>query len=249
MKDFEGKTAFVTGAGGAIGSAVAAELMERGARVFAADLSEKALGKLTGMETVLLDVTDPAAVNKAIADAAEKAGGLDICIHVAGGSARIAGPEAKYCAFTEQEDYVIDRVLKVNLYGAMYVSRAAAREMIARGIKGRILNFSSIVGINGLMYCTEYAAAKGGVIAFTRSFAKELGQYGITANCVAPGVVARGEGKSEEYTLNTNFLHQRCTQEDIAHLTCFLASDEARFITGQVYICDGGRSLCMKGSE
>jgi len=150
----------------------------------------------------------------------------------------------------EQEDYVIDRVLKINLYGAFWASRAAARVMIKQGEGGKIINFSSAVGFNGLANCCDYAAAKGGVISLTKALAKELGPYKINVNSVAPGVVQRpGEDTDTERTLGTNLLGEKCLASDIANLVKFLTSDKARFITGQVYVCDGGRSLSMKGTD
>lgn len=254
---FSGKNVFITGGGGFIGSAVARRLASEGARVgvcdIRAEMAEKTAQAIRDAggtaEGYAIDVTDSADVVRVMDRFAETWGGVDISIHVAGGSARIAGPEAKFTSLVNQEDYVIDRVLKVNLYGALYVARAAAQRMIAQGRGGRILSFSSTVGVNGLTNSTEYAAAKGGVISFTKALAKELGGYGITVNSVAPGVVAREENAAPEYVYNTNFLHKKCTAEHIASLTACLASEEAEFITGQTYICDGGRSLAMKGSE
>lgn len=254
---FEGKTALVTGAGGYIGSEVAVSLAREGANLLLCDINMETLegtaakiDEIGGKASVLtLDVTNSADVDAAVKKAAEIYGELNIMIHVAGGSARICGPGAGKLLF-EQCDEVIDKVLKVNLYGALYASRAAAKQMIAQGKGGRIINFSSTVGVNGLRFCTEYAAAKGGVIALTKSLAKELGKYHITVNSVAPGVVARPEeNHNDHYKYETNFLGEMCTAEDVANLVSFVASDEARFITGQTYIIDGGRSLAMKGSE
>jgi 3-oxoacyl-[acyl-carrier protein] reductase len=202
----------------------------------------------------VVDVTDSADVDAAVAETVEHFGRLDIMVHVAGGSARIAGKNAKYVPLVEQEDYVIDRVLKVNLYGAFYASRAAARVMIEQGEGGKIINFSSVVGMNGLKKSVDYAAAKGGVISLTKALAKELGEYKINVNSVAPGVVCRPDvdtttEKGHHYAYDTNFLGEKCTAEDIANLVAFLVSDKARFITGQVYACDGGRSLAMKGTD
>ena len=167
---------------------------------------------------------------------------------MAGGSARIAG--GSYVPLTEQTDEVIDRVLKVNLYGAIWSSRAAARLMIERGKGGKIVLFASAVGINGLCGCTEYAASKGGVMSLTRSLAKELGAHKINVNAVAPGIVMRpDDDSSPDRAYKTNYLGEKCTGEDIADLVEFLVSDKARFITGQTYVCDGGRTLAMKGSD
>ena len=126
--------------------------------------------------------------------------------------------------------------------------------MIKQGNGGRIINFSSAVGLNGLKGCVDYAASKGGVMSMTRALAKELGEYKITVNSVAPGVVCRPEVDAESesghhYAYETNLLGERCTAEDIASLVEFLVSEKARFITGQTYVCDGGRSLSMKGTD
>lgn len=258
MGEFTGKTAWITGAGGYIGGETAFELAMAGAKVAVCDISDAAVEKTlariaaAGGEAkgYVTDVTNSASVNATAEKIAEELGGIDICIHVAGGSARIAGKNAKYVPLAEQEDYVIDRVLKVNLYGAMYVSRAAARAMIKQGRGGKIVNFSSIVGLNGLQASCDYAAAKGGVISFTKAFAKELGEYGINVNSVAPGVVARpGEDGNSAYVYGTNFLHKKCLASDVAGLVAFLVSEKANFITGQTYVIDGGRSLAMKGSD
>ena len=144
----------------------------------------------------------------------------------------------------------VQEVLKVNLYGAFWASRAAARIMIKQGEGGKIINFSSAVGINGLVSCCDYAASKGGVISLTKSLAKELGPYKINVNSVAPGIVMRPEEKGgDDRALKTNLLGEKCTAADIANLVEFLVSDKADFITGQTYVIDGGRTLSMKGSD
>lgn len=257
MEDKKGKAAIVTGAGGFIGSAVARQLAAEGCAVAVCDIRvEQAQNTVDAIRAAggqasayRIDVTDSACVDAVFAAVVKEFGRLDICIHVAGGSARIAGPDARYVELTEQVDHTIETVLAVNLLGALYVSRAAARQMKAQGVGGRILNFSSIVGKNGLATSVDYAAAKGGVMGMTPALAKELGKYGITVNSVAPGVVSRSAGEPGAYELGTNFLGKRCTAEDVAELVCFLVSDRAGFITGQTYIIDGGRSLAMKGTD
>lgn len=250
------KTAFITGAGGYIGTQTAITLAREGINIAVCDISEKSVlatvDKVNAMggnaKGYVSDVTDSTAIEYAVRKAAADFGGLDIMIHIAGGSARIAG--GKYVPLVEQDENVIDRVLKVNLYGALWTNRAAAKIMIKQGRGGKIINFASAVGINGLSTCSDYAASKGGVMSLTKSLAKELGPYKINVNAVAPGVVMRPDEGNDDYrATKTNLLGEKCTAEDIANLVAFLASDKARFITGQTYVCDGGRTLSMKGTD
>lgn len=250
------KTAFITGAGGYIGTQTAITLAREGINIAVCDISEKSVratvDKVNAMggnaKGYVSDVTDSTAIEYAVRKAAADFGGLDIMIHIAGGSARIAG--GKYVPLVEQDENVIDRVLKVNLYGAIWTNRAAAKIMIKQGRGGKIINFASAVGINGLSTCSDYAASKGGVMSLAKSLAKELGPYKINVNAVAPGVVMRPEEGNDDYrATKTNLLGEKCTAEDIANLVAFLASDKARFITGQTYVCDGGRTLSMKGTD
>ena len=252
------RTAFITGAGGYIGAETALTFAKSGICTAVCDINENAvkstvekIEKLGGTaKGYVADVTDSKSITDAIEGAAADFGRLDIMVHIAGGSARIAGKDARYVPLIEQEDYVIDRVIKINLYGAFYASRAAARIMIKQGEGGKIINFSSAVALNGLAACCDYAASKGGVISFTKSLAKELGPYKINVNSVAPGIVMRPEEKGgDERALKTNVLGEKCYASDIANLVEFLSSDKARFITGQTYVCDGGRGLSMKGSD
>ena len=252
------KTAFITGAGGYIGSETAISLAKQGINIAVCDVNEEAIEKTVSKIKELsgnaigyvADVTDSKSIDDAVNKAYNDFGSLDIMVHVAGGSARIAGKDARYVPLVEQEDYVIDRVIKTNLYGAFWVSRAAARIMIKQGKGGKIVNFSSAVGINGLVGCCDYAASKGGVMSLTKALAKELGPYKINVNSVAPGIVMRPEENGgSDRALKTNLLGEKCEASDIANLVEFLVSDKARFITGQTYVCDGGRTLSMKGTD
>lgn len=256
------KVAFITGAGGYIGGETAVTLARSGIEIAVCDINEettantvKRIKEIGGIaKAYIADVSESQSIDAAINKAYEDFGRLDIMVHVAGGSARIAGKDAKYAPLVEQEDYVIDRVLKINLYGAFWASRAAARIMIKQGEGGKIINFSSAVGLNGLKYSCDYAASKGGVMSLTRALAKELGPYKINVNSVAPGVVCRPEVDTtteygKHYAYETNVLGEKCTAQDIANLVEFLSSDKARFITGQTYVCDGGRCLSMKGTD
>jgi len=251
------KVAFITGAGGYIGGETAVTLAKQGIKIAVCDIIpetiEKTVKRIEEIGGVakgyVFDVTDSKDVDRVVDEIVKDFGRLDIMVHIAGGSARIAGPDAKYVSLVEQDDYVIDKVLKINLYGAFWASRAAARVMIKQGEGGKIINFSSVVAFNGLATCCDYAASKGGVISLTKALAKELGPYKINVNSVAPGVVMRPEEKGDERALNTNLLGEKCTADDIANLVEFLVSDKAKFITGQTYACDGGRALSMKGTD
>lgn len=254
MKRFENKVAFVTGAGGYIGGTTARMLAAEGAKVAVCDITDEVCARTVrdireaGGTAIAApaDVTDSVGVDAAVRNAVEAFGGLDIMIHVAGGSAR---QDMKPLA--DQSDEVILRVLGVNLLGALWTSRAAARILRDQGRGGRIVNISSIVALNGLKGSVDYAASKGGVIAMTRALAKEMGPFGVTVNSVAPGVVQRpGTGADDsDYALKTNFLGRKCEATDIAEAILFLCSDAARFVTGQTWVVDGGRGLAMKGSD
>ncbi len=250
------KVAFITGGGGYIGGETCVTLAKQGIKIAVCDINEKTIAEtVKRVEEIggiakgyIADVTDYENIETAIKKAADDLGGLDIMVHIAGGSARIAG--GKYLPLVEQDTKVIEKVIAVNLFGAFWASKAAAKIMIDQGRGGKIINFSSAVGINGLKTCTDYAASKGGVMSLTKALAKELGEYGITVNSVAPGVVQRpGEDGDPKRTLGTNLLGLKCEALDIANLVEFLVSDKARFITGQTYICDGGRTLSMKGTD
>lgn len=254
---FEGKVVFITGGGGYLGGETAYQFAKEGASIALCDLNETALAaKVARIQALgakvkgyVLDVTDSANVEETVATVVREFGKIDISVHVAGGSARIVSPMSG-SVLIYQKDHVIDRVLKVNLYGAMYVARAVGRYMVENDVKGgRIISFSSTVGLNGLSGCCDYGAAKAGVIAFTKSFAKEVAYKGITVNAVAPGVVQRPGEEDEVRSRTTNFLGEICVAEDIAPVVLFLASEEARFVTGQTYVVDGGRSLGMKGTD
>ena len=258
MKRFENKSAFVTGAGGYIGGTTARMLAAEGAKVAVCDITEeacaptvRAIAEAGGKAiAVPADVTDSSAVDVAVGKTVEAFGGLDIMVHVAGGSART---ECKCLA--DQSDEVIRRIIGVNLFGGIWASRAAARIMRSQGRErgGRIVNVSSVVALNGLRGCVDYAASKGGIIAMTRALAKEMGEYGVTVNSVAPGIVQRPGQETGEitngYACGTNFLGRKCTADDIAETILFLCSDAARFVTGQTWVVDGGRGLAMKGSD
>lgn len=253
MNRFEGKVALLTGAGGYIGGTSARRFAAEGAKVFVCDytmeIAQRTVDAIRAAggeaEAFAGDVRDSKFCDAAVAECVKRFGGIDIMVHVAGGSAR-----GKMAKLIDQTDDVVENILGVNLLGAIWMSRAAAREMVKAGKGGRIICFSSVVARCGLKKCVDYAAAKGGVSSMICSLAKELGEDKITVNAVAPGIVVRPDDNSgENITHGTNFLHEKCLADDVANVVLFLSSEEGRFVTGQTYAIDGGRSLAMKGSD
>lgn len=245
---FESSVAIVTGGGGSIGRAVALKLGSKGAAVVVADINAEQAGRVAeelrakGVEAkaVETDLRDATSIRGLVDATIEAFGKIDILVNTAGGSAR-----GKYALFHEQTDEVLEWVLDVNLLGPMLVTRAVVPHMIEKG-RGKIVLTGSIVGQRGLRRLTDYAAAKGGVIAFTKSLAMELGEHSINVNCVSPGIVPRDGAGSERAAANS-YLGRACTPENVADLVAFLCSEEASYITGQNYVIDGGRSLGLKG--
>lgn len=244
-----GKTAVVVGGGGAIGGAIAQQLAAKGARVAVADLTlesaRRAADGIAEAEAFAVDVTRYAAVEAMMAEVAARFGRIDILVNAAGGSAR-----GQNALFENQSMEVVDRILDINLRGPLHTMKAVIPYLKTQN-GGKIVNIASIVGIGGKKRLADYSAAKGGLIAFTKSLALELGQYNINVNCVSPGIVRRPEEKDDLAALaqRTTCLNRACTQADIARVAVFLALPDADFVTGQNYVVDGGRSLGLKGDS
>lgn len=241
----DGKTALVTGASRGIGRAVALKLASEGAKVainFAGSTSKAEAVKqeieAQGGEAVLVqaDVSKADAVEEMVAKVQEAFGTIDILVNNAGIT------RDGLLMRMKEEDF--DAVINTNLKGVFHVTKVVSKLMMKKRT-GRIVNMASVVGLTGNAGQTNYAAAKAGVIGFTKSAARELAGRGITVNAVAPGFIhtdmtdAMPE-KAKEATLTTIPLKRIGEPEDVANAVLFLASDYASYITGQVLAVDGG---------
>lgn len=249
--ELKGKVAIITGGSGAIGRACAFRLAAEGAKVYVCGSRPTSAQPIVNEITVAgktavaiqLNVLDAKSIQKTFEKiAAENNGHIDILVNSAGGSAR-----GKANNVVDQSVEVFDEILNINLRGAMICAKEAAKYMISNKY-GRIINITSVIGLQGKAGYSEYAASKGGSIAFVKSLAQELGRYGITVNGVAPGIVQRGEVTMDamERLGRTNWMGTYGKPEDISAVVNFLCKDEASFITGQNIAADGGRSLGLK---
>lgn len=250
-EELKGKVAIITGGSGAIGRACAFRLAAEGAKVYvcgsrptsAQPIVDEITTACKNAVAIQLNVLDAKSIQKTFEKiAAENNGHIDILVNSAGGSAR-----GKANNVVDQSIEVFDEILNINLRGAMICAKEAAKYMISNKY-GRIINITSVIGLQGKAGYSEYAASKGGSIAFVKSLAQELGRYGITVNGVAPGIVQRGEVTMDamERLGRTNWMGTYGKPEDISAVVNFLCKDEASFITGQNIAADGGRSLGLK---
>lgn len=249
--ELKGKVAIITGGSGAIGRACAFRLAAEGAKVYvcgsrptsAQPIVDEITTACKNAVAIQLNVLDAESIQKTFEKiAAENNGHIDILVNSAGGSAR-----GKANNVVDQSVEVFDEILNINLRGAMICAKEAAKYMISNKY-GRIINITSVIGLQGKAGYSEYAASKGGSIAFVKSLAQELGRYGITVNGVAPGIVQRGEVTMDamERLGRTNWMGTYGKPEDISAVVNFLCKDEASFITGQNIAADGGRCLGLK---
>jgi 3-oxoacyl-[acyl-carrier protein] reductase len=243
MIDLAGRVALVTGASRGIGRAIAARLARQGAHVVAAARGENAratvdeIGAAGGRaEAIALDVTAPGDAEHAVSSMVERHGRIDILVSNAG----IARDQLMLRM--KRDDW--DAVIATNLTAAFALTQAALKPMI-RQRAGRVICISSVVGQSGNAGQANYAASKAGLIGFAKAVALEVASRGITVNVVAPGLIdtemtrAITEAAREDWAAKIP-LRRLGTADDVAAAVCFLASDEASYITGQVLAVNGG---------
>ncbi len=243
MLDLTGKVAIVTGASRGIGRAVAVLLASRGAHVVAAARGDHAAAAASAIqvagrraEAASLDVLDTASVEALVGGALERHGHIDILVNNAG----IARDQL--LLRMKREDW--DQVIATNLTAAFACAQAVIKPMIKqRG--GRIINISSVVGQTGNGGQTNYAASKAGLIGFSKALAREVASRHITVNVVAPGLIDTDMTRTITGRMQGDWaaqipLGRLGDPGDVAAAVCFLASDEASYITGQVLAVNGG---------
>ncbi len=246
----DGKVAIVTGGAGYIGSTTARRLARDGATVVIADVvsdlgqqvADSIVADCGRAIAIATNVREVASIEAMVQQVVDSSGRIDILVTVAGGSARgrssqVAGSQVE----------VVEEVIDINLFGMIWACRAVVPHMIAQG-SGKIVSVASIVGVQGLAGHADYAAAKGGVIAYAKSLAMEVAPHNINVNCVSPGLVPR-PGTATDSIPKTNFLGRVADAETVSNVIAFLVSGEADFVVGQNYIVDGGRGLGLHGSS
>ena len=241
----DGKTALVTGASRGIGRAIAIRLASEGASVainYAGNAKAaeevKSIIEAAGGKAMLVqaDVSSAESVEAMIKEVVEAFGGIDILVNNAGIT------RDGLLMRMKEEDW--DAVINTNLKGVFYCTKAVSKLMMKKRA-GRIVNMASVVGLTGNAGQANYAAAKAGVIGFSKTMAKELASRGITVNMVAPGYIDTDMtavlSESVRETMVSGIpLGRAGTPEDVANAVLFLVSDDASYITGQVINVDGG---------
>ena len=244
MFDLTGKTALVTGATGAIGAAIARALHAQGATVSISGTRSDVLAQLAGelkerVHVLPCDLADKEAVEALVPSAEEKMTKLDILVANAGVN--------RDNLFVSLTDEAWDKVIAVNLTATFRLARAAVTRMMRRRW-GRVIGISSVVGFTGNPGQANYTASKAGMVAMMKSVAAEYAKRNVTANCIAPGIIAsamidRLNDKQREAIMARVPAGRFGAPQDVAAAAVYLASDEAQYVTGQTIHVNGGMAM------
>jgi 3-oxoacyl-[acyl-carrier protein] reductase len=244
MFDLSGKTALITGATGALGGAIVRALHAQGATVAISGTRREQLEQLAGdlqerAEVFPCDLTDKGAVEALVPAVEEKLGKLDILIANAGVN--------RDNLFVQLSDDDWDKVIAVNLTATFRLTRAAVKGMMRRRY-GRVIGISSVVGFTGNPGQGNYTASKAGIVGMLKSVAWEYAKRNVTANCIAPGIIAsamtdRLNDKQRETILSRVPMNKLGTAADVAAAAVYLASEEAGYVTGQTIHVNGGMAM------
>ena len=251
-----GKVALVTGAGQGIGKAIALRLAYDGADIALVDLNDEKISIVAKeieqigrkATTIIADVSDRDQVYTAINTTESELGGFDIIVNNAG--------IAQVAPISEVEPESVRQILAVNVEGVLWGIQAAAKKFIERGVKGKIINASSIAGHDGFAMLGVYCATKFAVRALTQAAAKEYASHGITVNAYCPGVVGTDmwvtiderfaeltgakKGETFEKFVSGVALGRAQTPEDVANFVSYLSGPDSDYMTGQAVLIDGG---------
>ncbi|NQZ56172.1 MAG: SDR family oxidoreductase [Lentisphaeraceae bacterium] len=248
-KKFTGKRVYVSGAGCGIGYEICREFAAEGALVaLNSRRAENAVAAAVKINDEIAeikvspyggDISDVAAIQESIRDFAHKNDGLDIFVANAGITV--------FAPFLEVSVDEFDHLMAVNMRGTYFTVQQAAKEMISRGIRGRIILMSSVCGVQAHLNLSAYAMTKAAIRQLAKSLSQELGDYGITVNVVAPGAtLSERTLEDAEYSDGWRSVSPSRTVgtvEDISHVTLFLADERSSHITGEVIMVDGGWSV------
>lgn len=254
MRGLKGKVVVITGGGGGIGSATCRRFAEEGARVVVADISEAAAGKVvaalsaggTDATAMVADLTDYQATAAAVARTEAEFGPVDILVNNAGWDL--------FVPFLKSEPDFWSKIIDINLRAVLNITKPVVASMVARGVAGRVVSIGSDAARGGSSGEAVYAACKAGVIAFSKTLAREHARNGISFNVVCPGVTETAmlesfmEAAGDKEKLRTAFtraipMGRLGRPDDLPGAIAFLSSDDAAFITGQVISVSGGLTM------